>query len=118
LPEHGVDEGRFAVVDVGDDGDVANVLRHGAYVSTSCPAPRAELQPNSLEHRRKPVLPYADKNSCWCNQQPGRISLDSQVRSSKYKCSRDEDCCGIPLIRRHAGNLARLFDDNAVRPFH
>jgi hypothetical protein len=32
LPEHGVDEGGFAVVDVGDDGDVANVLGHGAYV--------------------------------------------------------------------------------------
>ncbi len=30
LPEHGVDEGRLAVVDVGDDGDVANVLAHGA----------------------------------------------------------------------------------------
>jgi len=30
LPEHGVDEGGFAVVDVGDDGDVANVLAHGA----------------------------------------------------------------------------------------
>jgi hypothetical protein len=32
LLEHGVDEGGFAVVDVGDDGDVANVLAHGAYV--------------------------------------------------------------------------------------
>jgi hypothetical protein len=30
----------------------------------------------------------ADKNSCWCYQQPGRISLDSQVRSSKYQCNR------------------------------
>jgi hypothetical protein len=32
LPEHGVDEGGFAVVDVGDDSDVANVLAHGACV--------------------------------------------------------------------------------------
>src|SRR5260370_10966989 len=32
LLEHGVDEGGFAVVDVGDDGDVANVLGHGACV--------------------------------------------------------------------------------------
>jgi hypothetical protein len=32
LPEHGVDEGGFAVVDVGDDGDVANILGHGACV--------------------------------------------------------------------------------------
>jgi hypothetical protein len=32
LPEHGVDEGGFAVVDVGNDGDVANVLGHGACV--------------------------------------------------------------------------------------
>src|SRR4029079_13933779 len=29
LPEHGVDEGRLAVVDVGDDGQVAHVLAAG-----------------------------------------------------------------------------------------
>ena len=29
LPEHGVDEGGLAVIDVGDDGDVAQVLAHG-----------------------------------------------------------------------------------------
>ena len=28
LAEHGVDQGGFAVVDVGDDGDVANILAH------------------------------------------------------------------------------------------
>src|SRR6266404_428023 len=32
LPEHGVAQGGFAVVDVGDDGDIANVLAHGACV--------------------------------------------------------------------------------------
>jgi hypothetical protein len=32
LPEHGVDEGGLTVVDMGDDGDVANVLGHDAYV--------------------------------------------------------------------------------------
>src|SRR5713226_3028354 len=37
LTEHGVDEGGFAVVDVGDDGDVANILGHGgAYVTSTC----------------------------------------------------------------------------------
>jgi hypothetical protein len=31
LPEHGVDQRGFAVVHVGNDGDVANVLSHGAW---------------------------------------------------------------------------------------
>ena len=46
----------------------------------------------------------ADKNSCWCNQQPGRISLDSQVRSSKYQCNRGGDCCSN--ITEFAGQKA------------
>jgi hypothetical protein len=31
LPEHGVDERRLAVVDVGDDGDVAEVVSGGGH---------------------------------------------------------------------------------------
>jgi hypothetical protein len=39
------------------------------------------------------VAADADKNSCWCNQQPGRISFDSQVRSSNLQCNRRVDYC-------------------------
>ncbi len=32
LPQHGVDQGRFAVVYVRDNGDIANILAHDFYV--------------------------------------------------------------------------------------
>src|SRR6266404_4265212 len=73
LPEHGVDEGGFAVVDVGDDGDVANVLAHGACVFRLLgPASSKALVCSWLVRAQAelPVPHSADKNSCWSNQQP------------------------------------------------
>ena len=43
---------------------------------------------------------------------------DSQVRSSKYNCNRDEDYCGISLISRRARRSGPLFHDDTVGPFH
>ena len=34
--EHGVDERRFAVIDVGDDGDVAEVLSRFGHGGSKC----------------------------------------------------------------------------------
>jgi hypothetical protein len=31
LAQHGVDESGLAVIDVSDDGDIANILIHGRY---------------------------------------------------------------------------------------
>jgi len=48
----------------------------------------------------------ADKNSCWCNQQPGRISFGSQVRSSNLQCNRRVDYCSN--ISEFAGEGCKL----------
>src|ERR1700688_3954091 len=64
-----------------------------AYVSSPCdPAQLGRSRAAPLQ------LADADKNSCWYNQQPGRISLDSQVRSSKYYCNRAAATAAILLI--------------------
>jgi hypothetical protein len=51
----------------------------------------------------------ADKNSCWCNQQPGRISFGSQVRSCKLQCNRDVDyCSNITEFAGKAGEFGTI----------
>jgi hypothetical protein len=74
LLEHGVDEGGFAVVDMGDDSDVANVLRHGACVirlAWSGNERRVDLKSRSSEHRLKPMLLAQTKIAAGATSSPG-----------------------------------------------
>jgi hypothetical protein len=82
LPEHGVDEGGFAVVDVGDDGDVANVLGHGACfirLAWSGMELSPDLWGSSYEHRLKPVLLAQTKIAAGATSSPDESPLSGAV---------------------------------------
>ena len=50
LPEHGVDQRRLAVVDVGDDGDVADVLAKRAHLREASAMSDTPAHPLAAEH--------------------------------------------------------------------